>query len=284
MTSAFSSHKYLSRIGLGNTEIKPDLFCLKLLQRQHLLTVPFENLDIHWNRPIVLDTDAFYRKIVGEERGGFCYELNGLFNVLLREIGFETKLISARVCIEEGGLGPEYDHMAIIAKAGGEEYLADVGFGKFTAEPLKLGLDDEEKQIDVTGVYQIRSYGGSLMSIVEKEEKIHVVYLPLDKNNTPQKRTEPPSEWSGEYVFTSKSHRLTDFAGMCEFHQTSPNSHFTKGIVCSLMTETGRKTLTNNEFTVTETDGMKHGRFLKRKEEFNECLKHEFNIDPKIEA
>ena len=66
------------------------------------------------HRPIVLNTAAFYRKIVDEGRGGFCYELNGLFDELLRYVGFKTRLISARVFREDGTTGPEFDHAAII--------------------------------------------------------------------------------------------------------------------------------------------------------------------------
>ena len=104
--------KYLARIGMDRTGVVPDLAGLKLLQRQHLLNVPCENLDIHWRRLIGLDTTAFFHKIVEENRGGFCYELNGLFNELLREMGFETRLLSARVTGKDGELGPEYDHAA----------------------------------------------------------------------------------------------------------------------------------------------------------------------------
>ncbi len=74
-------------------DVAADLESLKFLQRQHLLTVPFENLDIHWKRPIVLDGNHFYDKIIGDKRGGFCYELNGLFYELLAEIGFQNKII-----------------------------------------------------------------------------------------------------------------------------------------------------------------------------------------------
>src|SRR5688572_25727353 len=105
---------YLSRIGFAGTPA-PDLATLRSLQRAHLATVPFENLDIHWHHPIVPDTTKFYDKIVSRGRGGFCYELNGLFNELLRAIGYATRIVSARVF--NGTIhGPEFDHAAIIAK------------------------------------------------------------------------------------------------------------------------------------------------------------------------
>ena len=85
--------EYFHRIGIEKTEIYADLASLNFLQHQHLLHIPFENLDIHWQRPIILDTDKFYRKIVEEKRGGFCYELNGLFFKLLENVDFNGKKI-----------------------------------------------------------------------------------------------------------------------------------------------------------------------------------------------
>ena len=74
---------YLARIGC-DLPARPTAETLRSLHRAHLLTVPFENLDIHMGRPIILDEAAFYRKVVNERRGGFCYELNGLFGWLKR--------------------------------------------------------------------------------------------------------------------------------------------------------------------------------------------------------
>ena len=114
---------------------------LASLQRRHLLSIPFENLDIHWGQRITLDTRAFYDKIVAGGRGGFCYELNGLFNELLRQIGFETRLVSARVFRDDGSLGPEFDHAAIIVDLDKTDYLVDVGFGDFATEPLSVSTN-----------------------------------------------------------------------------------------------------------------------------------------------
>src|SRR5688572_4103465 len=109
--------EYLQRIGLDGRTVGADAESLRVLQRSHLLSVPFENLDIHWKRPITIDTAKFYDKIVGEKRGGFCYELNGAFNELLRSLGFQTRLVSARV-FNGSEHGPGYDHAAIIATLG----------------------------------------------------------------------------------------------------------------------------------------------------------------------
>jgi N-hydroxyarylamine O-acetyltransferase len=246
---------YFDRIGVEKTGVAADLESLKLLQRQHLLTVPFENLDIHWKRPIDLDDKRFYDKIVGEKRGGFCYELNGLFYELLAEIGFQSKIISARVANENGDLGAEYDHLAIITQIGNEEYLVDVGFGSFTAEPLKFVLDVEQR--DNNGIFLIRKYDENYFEVVKKDG----------------------DDWRSEYIFTPLKRDLTEFAGMCRFHQTSPESHFTRGKVCSLMTPDGRKTLTDEKFIET-VNGQKKEIVVNSDEQFNRILASEFYIKP----
>lgn len=245
--------EYLSRIGIDMADVAANVDSLRRLQRKHLLSVPFENLDIHWKLPIVLDTAKFYEKIVGKKRGGFCYELNGLFNELLRDIGFQTRLVSARVNDGKGTFGPEYDHAAIIVIIGEIEYLADVGFGAFTAEPLRFIPDIE--QIDAAGIFSIRRYEDGYFAVYKKEN----------------------DAWRGEYIFKPFGRDLSEFAEMCDFQQYSPESHFTKGKLCSVMTENGRKTLSNKSFIVTK-DGEKIEKPVGSEEEFERILGREFGI------
>lgn len=98
---------YLERIGyIGAREPMPDL--IPQLHRAHLLAVPFENLDIPLGRPIALSVPAFYDKVVRRRRGGFCYELNGLFGWLLERLGAGVTLLSARV-YHQGEPGAEWE-------------------------------------------------------------------------------------------------------------------------------------------------------------------------------
>src|SRR6476661_8880772 len=75
----------------------PTAALLGALHQAHLFAVPFENLSIHYGQPITLEDETLYDKIVSRRRGGFCYELNGLFARLLRRLGFTVTLLSARV-------------------------------------------------------------------------------------------------------------------------------------------------------------------------------------------
>ncbi len=95
-------NKYLERLHYkGN--IIPDLTTLKALHQSHLYTIPFENLDIHFSRKIRLESSALQKKIIDSGRGGYCYELNGMFYLLLKKLGFNAKMISARVSNGTGG-------------------------------------------------------------------------------------------------------------------------------------------------------------------------------------
>jgi len=219
--------KYLARIGMDKAGVMADIAGLKMLQRQQLLNVPFENLDIHWQRPITLEIDAFFRKIVEENRGGFCYELNGLFDELLRELGFVTRLLSARVATEDGDFTDEYDHAAILVIIGEMQYLADVGFGAFSAEPLKFV--PELEQTDAAGVFMVRRHDAEYFEVAKQVDV----------------------GWKAEYMFKPLGHDLSEFEDRCEWQQTSTDSHFTRNKICSIMTLTGRKTLTDDKFIVT---------------------------------
>jgi N-hydroxyarylamine O-acetyltransferase len=243
---------YLSRIGVQDVEMAPSVATLKSLQRAHLLAVPFENLDIHWKRPITLDAEKFYEKIVTDRRGGFCYELNGLFNELLQQLGYRTRLVSARV-FNGTGHGPEFDHAAIVATVGDEEYLVDVGFGAFTTEPLRyiVGV----KQQDESGIFIIRKHDDEYLEVAKLDD----------------------SAWTSEYIFKDISRELPEFASMCDFQQHSPDSHFTKGKLCSIMTEAGRKTLTDKSFIFT-ANGRKTETPVSSESEFYALLAKEFDI------
>ena len=243
---------YLQRIGLDATDLRPDADSLKILQRSHLLNIPFENLDIHRKRPIVLDIEKFYEKIASGNRGGFCYELNGLFNELLRHLGFKTRLISARV-FNGKDHGPEFDHAAILVYIDGETYLADVGFGEFASEPLRF----------VTG--EVQSDAAGLFSIEELVDRSFDI------------RKKNGDEWVSQYVFQDKERKLSEFAEMCDFQQYSPDSHFTKKKLCSIMTAEGRKTLTDAKFIVTSA-GTRTESPVEGESEFDRILADEFGI------
>ena len=218
---------YLRRISYSG-EPRPTLDTLSQLQRSHLLTVPFENLDIHIGRKIIIDNSN--QKIVEEGRGGFCYELNSAFCWLLDEIGFKTKIVSARVYnMESKSFGQEFDHLAILVSLD-RDYLVDVGFGEFAMSPIAL----------INGFIHHDSRGDL---IIEEFMDGNIVVNKIIAN-----------EKVPEYIFTTQPRSLDEFSDMCEYHQVSMESHFTQKIIVSLPVDDGRKTISGNVFKITKNN------------------------------
>jgi N-hydroxyarylamine O-acetyltransferase len=242
---------YLRRIGYAGPTA-PSAETLRALHRAHMLAVPFENLSIHAREPIELDEELLFDKVVRRGRGGFCYELNGLFGALLRALGFRVEMLSARVANERGEFGPEFDHMALMVTLE-ERWLADVGFGASFLEPLLLDETDAQRRDE--GVFRIDGTGA------------HRLLMQLDDKG----------EWQPQYRFTLQPHQLADYTEMCRYHQTSPDSHFTRKRVCSRATHDGRITLSDMTL-ITTVAGERRERVLASVEEYEAALREHFGF------
>lgn len=242
---------YLDRIGYRGS-LAPTAETLRALQVAHLQTVPFENLSIHAAQPIVLDEEALFDKVVTRRRGGFCYELNGLFFTLLRALGFEVDRLSAGVTRMKGGFGPEFDHLTLKVRLA-ETWLADIGFGDSFREPLLLDERGEQAQGD--RVYRIDDDGDRLILW--------------------QRQGEGP--WERQYRFSLQPHELAEYEEMCHYHQTSPESHFTLKRLCTLATPEGRVTLSGLRL-ITTRNGVRQERVLENEAEQAATLRELFGI------
>ena len=245
--------KYLERINIK--KIRPASYSfLTQLQLNHLIAVPFENLDIRHGIKIVLDERRFYEKIVHQGRGGFCYELNGLFHRLLAELGFSVSITSSRVySASNGRFGPEFDHIVLLVYLN-KTYLVDVGFGDGFRQPIALP-DGSVK--DISGTYRIKPPDpGQDAYLLQR----------LDKN-----------DWQPLYSFTLQTRQLSDFSKMCTYNQTSPDSFFTQETFCSIATEKGRVTLSADSLTITKGDHQKITP-VKSPEMFKQLLNEIFEI------
>ena len=243
---------YLQRINYTGS-LDPTAETLRQLQVAHLRTVPFENLSIHSSEPIVLDDEALFDKIVSRRRGGFCYELNGLFAALLRALEFKVAKLSAPVANAEGIYGPDFDHMTLLVSIG-ERRLVDVGFGDSFLEPLLL--DERNQQIQGDRAYRI------------VEEGEHLVLMQRSSDD----------EWKRQYRFTLQEHEYPDFGEMCRYHQTSPQSHFTRARICSRATTEGRISLSGLRFITTRAGGKPQERLLTNEEEYATILHDQFGV------
>lgn len=246
---------YLERIGYDQP-VRLDVESLFGLHRTHLLTVPFENLDIHLGLPIQLSEQALWDKIVVRRRGGFCYELNGMFAWLLKQIGFEVTYLNGRVYNVEGKRGRDFDHLALLVKIPNHEqfWLADVGFGDSFFEPLPFRYDG----VQVQGPRAYR--------------------LEQVENGFDLLRRDYDGTWSQQYFFDLEARKFpVDYESACHYHQTSPRSSFTHERVISLATPDGRISLDSKHLTIT-TNGKRIKQPVKSEEEFHKLLLAHFEI------
>jgi N-hydroxyarylamine O-acetyltransferase len=228
---------YLHRIG-APCPVRPDAAALHDLQYRHLLSVPFENLSIHLGEDIVLEEEALVAKVVERRRGGFCYELNGAFAVLLRGLGFRVSLLQARVLGPEGRPGIPYDHLALLAEtteADGStrRRLTDVGFGDHSHYPLDPG--ERGNQQDPGGTFRIVETADGDLDVLR--------------------------DGTARYRLELRPRVLADFEAGAWYHRTSPASHFTGSLVCSRLSEDGRITLSGDKL-ITTVQGKRQERQL----------------------
>ncbi|MBS4537518.1 arylamine N-acetyltransferase [Clostridium sp. D2Q-11] len=218
---------YLERINIDlNINIDVNFNSLKLIQKQHLLTVPFENLDIHLNNNIKTDVQSLYRKIVIEKRGGICYELNWLLSYLLKSIGFSVKVLGGKVIEPKGSY---FDHMLILVNLNEKKYIVDVGFGDNFLEPLEFELDIVQK--DNKGLFKIVSIDKTHFELMKYSQEL---------NN-----------FKREYIFKTKEMQMNNFKDRINYFTHNDESIFKKNIFCSLEKEDGRISLKHDKLIST---------------------------------
>jgi N-hydroxyarylamine O-acetyltransferase len=246
MLSGAQVDRYLERIRYGGVRV-PTFAVLAELHVAHLRSVPFENLSVRRGEAILLDEQWLFEKVVGRRRGGYCYELNGLLAALLEALGFQVQHLAGRV----GPTGIDFDHLALRVELE-EPWLADVGFGDSFLAPLRL--DSREPQDGGEGrSYRLEEGGDGLVLL-----------------------RSGPAGWKRQFSFGPRGWPLEAFEAGNRYHQSSPDSHFTKNTVVSLATPGGRVTLSERRLITTE-----HGRRTERaldEREVVETLRRVFGL------
>ncbi|MBA4603621.1 arylamine N-acetyltransferase family protein [Thermoactinomyces mirandus] len=244
-------YHYLKRINV-TLPLEPNLSNLVHLILQHLKFIHFENLDIICHRPIRLQTEPLFQKIVVQGRGGVCFELNGLFHYLLKELGYEIKMISATVRLPSEEWEMEDTHLTNIVETDGGEYLVDIGFGG--NEPRTPVPLSGKPVRDITGEYRISRDGN---------------WLYLEKKD-------PTHDWHCLYRFLKEKKTLQDFIHPCHLIETSPRSLFNKSYFLSKVTSDGRISLIDRKL-VCVTQSQKKKREVSE-QELSVLIKKLFNI------
>jgi len=256
---------YLARLDVDPDRARAgDLDALAALQRAHVTTVPFETLaitgDPHGARDgdgVSLDLGDLYAKIVDRERGGFCFELNGLFGWLLDELGYDPSIRAARV-VGEDGAGPPANHRTHVVELGGREYVVDVGMGVPTMRcPTPL---DGEPTEDEAGVR---------WRVVASDRP--------DADYATQYRTPRDDDWQIRYVFRDVPREPWYFEPTCEYLATAPESPFTGDPVATIATPEGHAKL--DPETLTRYAGAEKREEAVPREAWLDALEREFGVD-----
>ena len=241
---------YFKRIGFTGTA-KADLATLTALHRHHLLAVPYENLDIHLGRALTLDLAHIFDKIVQQRRGGWCYEMNGLFAWALREIGFDVQMLGSRVGSPAQGGDADLDHLILEVTVENEPWLADVGFGNGLLEPIPLRV----------GTYQQGFWEFQLSEeTAEQRWFFH----------------NQPHGGSG-FGFMRQVRPYASFARRCYELQTWPESGFVRATVCHRHTGNALITLRGAVLKEVTAQGVVE-RILNNHNDYAQVLAQQFDL------
>ncbi|WP_147820296.1 arylamine N-acetyltransferase family protein [Salidesulfovibrio onnuriiensis] len=248
----FDSAAYLRKLNLSDP-VEPTVDTLRALQHAQFHTIPFENFDIHLGRGVDLDPEHQFDKLVHLPRGGYCFELNGLFLRALRAFGFEARALLARVHLT--GTPSGRGHQISLIETDGRQWIADVGFGKDTPRgPMPLELGAVRK---FNGVEYRLGDGGVFGTML-------------------QKFTE--GEWRNLYSFDMEHVCPADIDYGNHYVSTSPRTFFTQARVAMRPLEDGMITLYNHRLTVT-----RHNREEKHElpegQGYLDALKTHFGIE-----
>ncbi|MGA8863173.1 MAG: arylamine N-acetyltransferase [Gallionella sp.] len=230
----FLLQKYFDRIAFKG-EARPDIATVTELMRCQLFTVPFENLDVQAGKIISLEPEEIVDKIINRRRGGYCFEVNGLFAMALDALGIPYQFVAARPMMYP--VRKPRTHMALVVKADDREWLCDLGFGNYGIQmPMRLDLLDAE---------------------VKQGFDTFMLRKPNQHEYLLQARIE--GVWADQFAFDLSPQEWIDFAPANYFSSTHPDAFFVQKLVVVLHNANGRECLSGDTLkTVTD------GRFEKR--------------------
>lgn len=245
---------YLDRINYRG-DSSPTSEALQALHLAHVLTVPFEDLDNFLGRPISLEPAALFAKIVRARRGGYCFELNGLFSLLLEAMGFSVTRLIARVWYGSRPPHPR-SHQALLVHVGGQSWLVDVGFGgNGLLEPFPF----------VVGHVATQCSERFRLTSVEQEEYLLQCFI--------------HDEWESLYSFSVHPCQPVDYQYASYFHSHSPESIFMQHRICTMPTQDGRKTLVDHSLSIRR-NGKNQKTVVGSDSEVAAVLREHFGIIP----
>lgn len=243
----FSLPAYFSRIGFQG-DASTDFATLKRMMRCQLFSVPFENLDVQQGKVVSLVPEEIYRKIVERKRGGYCYEVNGIFAMALDALGISYRFVAARPMTYP--VRRPKTHMAIVASIEGRQWLCDLGFGSYgIREPVNMNCLDREIRQDF-----------DMFKLIASPEGEYLLQSFAD------------DDWKNLYEFNLYPQEWVDFEPANYMNSTHPDSIFVQWLMVVLQTPSGKDVLTGDRFK-SVSEGRTEGWTVRREDLFR--LLHE---------
>ncbi|HEY6795829.1 MAG TPA: arylamine N-acetyltransferase [Kineosporiaceae bacterium] len=247
---------YLDRIGIKD-QPPPDAATLQRLTYSHVTTVPWENFSIYLDEPFDLSVEHLEKKIVGEKRGGTCWELTHLFGSLLTHLGYSVELYSgATWSHRESRFNPLHDHIVLsvtVPTDGSGPWLVDVGLGEGIRCPLVLA--DGMEAVDLGSTYRLVDDGD---------------FMVVWKHDPEYGEPEP------SYRFRPKPSIIEEFVGMYLYRSTSPRSYFVRHWICTLATDDGWIVLLDDRVSLPNQSAK---RSMKDEGELRRTLRELFRLE-----
>ena len=249
----FSLQDYLDRIGFRR-EAQADMATVTEMMRCQLFSVPFENLDVQAGKVVSLVPEEIVEKILRRKRGGYCYEVNGLFAMALEALGIPYQFVAARPMFYP--VKRPKTHMAIVLQVNGEEWLCDLGFGSYGIRaPMRLDALDVE---------------------VRQDFDTFVLSRASDREYLLKARVD--GEWANQYAFDLSPQEWIDFVPANYLNSTHPDAVFVQKLLVVLHDPAGRKILFGDTLKT-----VAHGKAEKRTvaaEEYPSILADTFGLAP----
>jgi N-hydroxyarylamine O-acetyltransferase len=243
---------YLARIGL-NERPAPNLAGLTAMHRAHLLAIPYENFDVQLGRRVTTDVAAIFDKIVTRRRGGWCYEMNGVFGWALGELGFRVTRATGSVMRVAAGEASDGNHLVLKVELPEGLFLADVGFADGPHDPIPL----------VEGPFESHGYSFGVARVDERwwrmNNRAGGAAPSFDFNLDP----------ADEALLSAKCHEL----------QTAASSKFVQNALAFRHLPEGYVALRGRTVTRQKSDGSSESRLIDSAEDLVATLAQDFALN-----
>ena len=230
-----------------------NLESLNSLIEKHTQLFAFSSINVLLEKNLSLKNTPLFDRVIAQESGGYCFEHNKIFNLVLKELGFEVKMSMARVVLG-AGLENARTHRVSLVTIESQDYLVDVGFGSLG--PIGAVLIESDFNT---------SLGLGSYKVFKHENEFHLRLI--KKNQVPITL----------YAFDTARYTEKDCEQGHFFSHKHPEAIFVNNLVVSKISKNKIIHITNHQFIIETSDGIDNIDLINQKH-LNSILSDEFGI------